>query len=102
MKYKTKSIIVSTDVGDKVENVLIKGIEKPYTWAIEVLKKAKVNGNHKRIEDTFEKRESEKKNRIKALKISSCRFNLEEYYKRFDQAVLSTLSVGCELPDKYL
>jgi hypothetical protein len=36
MKYKMESIVVSRTVKDKTENVVIKGISHPYSWAIEV------------------------------------------------------------------
>jgi hypothetical protein len=51
-----------------------------------------VKGNAKKPEDIFEKRELEK-DRIKALKISSCKYDLEKFFEKFDQAVVSVLSV---------
>lgn len=52
-------------------------------------------------EEIFSMREKAK-DRIKELKISKCGFSLEEFYKNFDQRVASALSIGCELPEKYL
>jgi len=101
MKYKTESITVERLVEGQMKEVIIIGAEKPYTWAIEVLRKAKVRGNSKKVEDLFTKRENAK-DKIKALKISSCKYNLEEFYKRFDRAVVFASSIGCELPEKYL
>jgi hypothetical protein len=49
-------------------------------------------------EDKFEKKE----HRIKSLKISKFKFDLDElFYNNFDQCAVSALSIGCDLPAKY-
>ncbi len=65
MKYK-RDRLCSRELLEK--NIVIKGLSHPYSWAIEVLRKAKVRGNAKKHKDIFDKRELEK-DRIKALKI---------------------------------
>jgi hypothetical protein len=62
MKYKTESITVERLVEGQMKEVIIIGAENPYTWAIEVLRKAKVRGNSKKVEDLFTKRENAKDN----------------------------------------
>jgi hypothetical protein len=101
MKYKTESTMITRQVGDKTETVVISGEQHPYTWAIEILRKAKLEGNAVKEEDKFEKKEHEK-DRIKSLKISKFKFDLDEFYNNFDQCAVSALSIGCDLPEKYL
>jgi hypothetical protein len=70
-------------------------------WAVETLKRLVVKSNASTDEEIFAMKEREK-DRIKELKISHFGFNLDEFYKNFDQRVVSALSFGCELPEKYL
>ena len=101
MKHKTESITMNQQIGDKMENIVIKGDNRPFTWAIEVLRRSKLEANAVKEEDVFEKKEYEK-DRLKALTISSCGYNLDQFYQRFDECAVAARSIGCELPDSYL
>ena len=79
----------------------INGKEKPFTWAVETLRKFFVKGNADSKEKIFVQRESAKDN-IKKIRISDCSYDLDEYYRRFDTSVVAALNIGCDLPEYYL
>ncbi len=73
------------------KDVVINGKEKPFTWAVETLRKFFVKGNADSKEKIFVQRESAKDN-IKKIRISDCSYyDLDEYYRRFDTSVVACI-----------
>lgn len=90
------------DDDGKEEEVVIEGKEMSFTWAVERLKKMIVESNASNdVDANFELREHLKDN-LKRITIAKCNFDLDEYFKRFDRAVIAVLNVGCNLSENYL
>jgi hypothetical protein len=103
MKYKTGSIkLLVTEVDEKNEEnsreIEIIGKDKPYKWAVEVLRKIYAQGNAMNEERLFEEQELAK-DKIKTLNMASCSYDLDEYYKRFDRCVVAAQNIGCDLTE---
>jgi hypothetical protein len=101
MKYKSGFLTAMVKEGDVTKTVEYSGNDYPYTWAIGALEKAVVKANASTKDEMFIRQESEKE-RLKELTIAKCNYDLDLFYKEFDSRVNAALSIGCELPEKYL
>jgi hypothetical protein len=101
MKHETGKLTMRKTIDGVEKVVIIDAITKPFTWAVETLKKLILENNAESKDEIFKLRERMKDN-LKNVKISKCSFDLGKCYERFDKAVTAAQNVGCDLSENYL
>jgi ribosomal protein L34E len=97
MKYEKESVQVVNE--EKVS--IIEGKKQPYGWAVEILRRLMTERNASTPDQLFEQQERAK-DRIKEIKIADCSYDINEYFKRFDRAVVAARAIGVDFTERYL